>query len=60
MFISGAAASMILPFFVVVTSLNHLPLELGVILLLLSVGNVVFDLYYGPKAGDISRAKPSS
>jgi hypothetical protein len=55
MFASGAAASMILPFFVVVASLGRLPTISSGVLLLLSIGNLAFDLYYSPKAGDISR-----
>jgi hypothetical protein len=60
MFASGAVASMILPFIVVVASLPHLPLSLTVALLLLSVANLAFDLYYSPRAGDISRAKAAA
>jgi hypothetical protein len=55
LYASGAAASMILPFFVAVASLGRLPIGLSVVLLLLSAGNVAFDLYYSPKVGDISR-----
>jgi hypothetical protein len=55
MFTSGAAASMIFPFFAAVASLGRLPSLLSGLLLLLSVGNVAFDLYYSPRAGDISR-----
>jgi hypothetical protein len=57
MFASGAVASMILPFIVVVASLPRLPLSLTLAILFLSVANLAFDLYYSPKAGDISRAK---
>jgi len=57
MFSSGAVASMILPFFAAAASLGHLPMNLSAILLLLSAANLAFDLYYSPKAGDISRAK---
>ena len=57
MFFSGAAASMIFPFFVAVASFGRLPLSLSYILVVLSAGNVIFDLYYSPKAGYISRAK---
>jgi hypothetical protein len=57
MFASGAAASMILPFLAAVASLHRVPLMLSLILLLLSAGNITFDLYYSPKAGDISRAR---
>ncbi len=55
MFASGAAASMILPFSVVVASVGLLPTILIGGLLLLSVANLAFDLYYSPKAGDLSR-----
>lgn len=55
MFASGAAASMILPFFVVVASLGRLPSTSSGVLLLLSIANLVLDLYYSPKAGDLSR-----
>jgi hypothetical protein len=55
MFASGAVTSMILPFSVVVASLGRLPTTRSGGLLLLSIGNLAFDLYYSPKAGDISR-----
>lgn len=55
MFASGAAASMILPFFVAVASFWHLPLHLSLLLFVLSAANLTFDFYYSPKAGDISR-----
>lgn len=55
MFASGAAVSMIFPFFVVVASIGRLPAILSGGLLLLSVANLTLDLYYSPKAGDISR-----
>jgi len=55
MFASGATASMILPFLVVVVSFEHLPLALSLALVLISVANLGFDLYYSPRAGDISR-----
>jgi hypothetical protein len=60
MFASGAVASMILPFVPAILSFGRLPLSLSVLLLLISVGNLVFDLFYSPKAGDISRAKSAS
>ncbi|MGA8904999.1 MAG: hypothetical protein WB661_08335, partial [Candidatus Bathyarchaeia archaeon] len=56
MFSSGAVASMILPFFVALTSLRDLPMVLSVFLLLLSAANFAFDLYFSPKVGDISKA----
>jgi len=55
MFLSGAAASMIFPFMVVVASFGRLPAILNGGLLFLSTANVAFDLYYSPRAGDISR-----
>ncbi len=60
MFSSGAVASMILPFYATLTSVGHLPMNLSAILLLLSAANLVFDLYYSPKAGDISRARSAT
>lgn len=57
MFVSGAVASMILPFFVVMASFNQVPYTMSLILLLISAGNAAFDLYYSPRAGDISRVK---
>ncbi len=56
MFSSGAVASMVLPFLAAIASFGHLPLPLSVFILLISVVNLAFDLYYSPKAGDISRA----
>jgi len=56
MFSSGAVASMILPFFVALTSIRDLPMVLSVFLLLLSAGSFAFDLYFSPKVGDISKA----
>jgi hypothetical protein len=55
MFASGIAASVILPFFAAVASYGRLPLLLSGGLFVLSVGNLASDLYYSPKAGDISR-----
>lgn len=57
MFASGALASMILPFISASTSLGHLPFFLSELLLAFSVLNFLFDLYYSPRAGDISRAR---
>jgi len=54
-FASGAVASMIFPFLVPVVAFNHLPVTWSLTLLLLSFANVCFDLYYSPKAGDLSR-----
>jgi hypothetical protein len=56
MFSSGAIVSMALPFLVALFSLRDLPMVLTVFLLLLSTANVVFDLYFSPRAGDIARA----
>jgi hypothetical protein len=55
MFASGAVVSMILPFLVVVVAIGNLPMIWSLALALLSVANVSFDLYYSPKAGDLSR-----
>lgn len=60
MFSSGAVASMILPFFAAAASLGRLPMNLSLILVLLSIANFAFDLYYSPKAGDFSRAKSAA
>lgn len=57
MFTSGAAASMILPFFAAAASFGHLPLSLAMFLIVLSAGNLALDLYYSPKAEDISRIR---
>lgn len=59
MYASGAIASMVLPFLVAFASLGHLPIVFNSFLFLLSVANLVFDAYYSPKAGDISRALAS-
>lgn len=60
MFSSGAVVSMILPFFAAVASLGRLQMNLSAFLLSLSIANLAFDLYYSPKAGDISRAKSAT
>lgn len=57
MFMSGAIASMIFPFFPALASLGHLPIFLSILLLLISIGNFAFDLYFSPRAGDFSRVK---
>lgn len=54
-FASGAVASMILPFLVPVVAFGRLPVAWSLGLLLLSLANACFDLYYSPKAGDLSR-----
>ena len=56
-FASGATASMIFPFLVPVVAFRHLPAVWSFALLLLSLANVCFDLYYSPKAGDLSRIR---
>lgn len=56
MYASGAVASMVFPFFVAFASFRDLPIVFSVLLLLLSAANFVFDVYFSPKAGDISRA----
>jgi hypothetical protein len=57
MFASGAVASMLLPFIVPVASIGHIPIFVSAVLFLVGAANAAFDLYYSPKAGDISRAK---
>ncbi len=57
MFASGALCSMLLPFIVVLISFNQLPSLLSNLLLVTCLGNLIFDVYYSPKAGDISRIK---
>ena len=59
MYASGALCSTILPFVVVLASLNELPASLSLILLAFCFGNLLFELYYSPKAGDFSRIKRS-
>jgi hypothetical protein len=59
MFASGAVASMSLPFLVPFASLQNLPILYSFSLFALSAANLAFDLYYSPKAGDISRAVSS-
>jgi len=56
MFSSGAIASMVFPFFVAFASFRDLPMVFSVFLFLLSAANLLFDCYFSPKAGDISRA----
>lgn len=56
MFSSGAVASMVFPFFVAYASFRDLPMLFSVFFLLLSAANLLFDSYFSPKAGDISRA----
>jgi hypothetical protein len=55
MFASGAVVSMILPFLAVVVSIGRLPVMWSAGLFLISVANVCLDLYYSPRAGDLSR-----
>ena len=55
MFASGAVVSMILPFLAVVVSIGRLPVIWSAGLFLISVANVCLDLYYSPRAGDLSR-----
>jgi hypothetical protein len=57
MFASGAAASMILPFIAPLASIGRVPALISGILFLVAVANVGFDLYYSPKAGDLSRIR---
>jgi len=60
MFASGAVASMVLPFIVPVASIGRVPLVFSVVLFLVGAANAAFDLYYSPKAGDISKIKQSN
>ena len=57
MFSAGAAASMVLPFLAAAASIGQLPLTLSLILILIAAGNLLFDLYYSPRAGDLARAR---
>jgi len=59
MFASGAVASMWLPVIPTIISLGQLPVTQSVLLIMLAGLNVAFDLYYSPKAGDMSRARSS-
>ena len=60
MFASGAIASMSLPFLVPLAALQKLPTFYSVSLFVLCAANLAFDLYYSPKAGDLSRAFSST
>jgi hypothetical protein len=55
MFTSGAASSMIFPFFPTAVSIGRLPVILVCLLFVLSIANFVFDLYYSRRLGDFSR-----
>ena len=57
MFSSGAVAAMLVPFFVAFSSFRDLPIVFSVLILLLSAANLLFDCYFSPKAGDVSRAR---
>jgi len=57
MFASGAAASMVLPFIAPVASMGRVSVLVSGLLFLVAAANAAFDLYYSPKAGDISRAR---
>jgi hypothetical protein len=57
MFKAGAVASMLLPFVAACASIHHLPSTLSLTLVLVATANLLFDLYYSPKAGDFARAK---
>ena len=57
MFASGALCSMSLPFASVVWSLDELPISFSFVLLMICLGNVLFEIYYSPKSGDFSRIK---
>lgn len=57
---AGAIASMLLPFISFVASLGRLPVEFSAALFLICVLNLLFDMFYSPKAGDIARAKAAA
>jgi hypothetical protein len=57
MFSAGAVASMVFPFIAAASSIGHLPLILSITLALIAAANLLFDLYYSPKAGDLARAR---
>jgi hypothetical protein len=58
MYASGALCSAILPFVVVFSSLNEGSL-LSLSLFFCCFGNLLFEFYYSPKAGDFSRIRRS-
>jgi hypothetical protein len=57
MFSAGAVASMVLPFLAAIASIGHLPWTLSLILISIGAANLLFDLYYSPRAGDLARAR---
>jgi len=57
MYASGAVVSMALPLIVAVYTFNRLSVSLWLILLVVVIANLLFDLYYSPKSGDISRLR---
>jgi hypothetical protein len=57
MYASGVIASVTMPFIVVVYTFNQLSISLWLILLVLVIANLLFDLYYSPKFGDLSRIR---
>jgi len=56
---SGAICSAILPFTVGFASLDEGPTFLSLLVFLCCFGNLLFEFYYSPKAGDFSRIKGS-
>jgi hypothetical protein len=60
MFASGAIVSIPLPFFVVAAVFHNLPFSLWLLLFLAILANAAFNSYYGPKAGDLSRARAAA
>jgi len=57
MYASGAIVSMTLPLIVAVYAFNRLSVSLWLILLVVVIANLLFDLYYSPKSGDLSRIR---
>ena len=57
MYASGVIVSITFPFIVAACAFQQLPLLLWAILFIVSVSNLVFDLYYSPRAGDLSRMR---
>lgn len=60
MFSAGALASMILPYVAIAESVGRLPLFLTEFLILVATLNLLFDLFYSPRSGDLSRARSFS
>ena len=54
---SGVIASLVLPLLILPNSYSLGPLWVGLLFILLVVGNTLFTLYFSPKSGDLFRAK---